>query len=360
MAACAIRWAVGLAVACCLVPASGAALAAAKAEAGADTAKPAADEAAVQKMEKQVAGVQDRMSALQQEEFNISMVTLKGQQAAIQGIEGQGLDKVRDELAKGSHNKEHLEYRAAMLAAAQQWQAFAEKYSRVLSMIKTLERDRDKAPAEMQTKIDELSKRAQDKYRSLLEKVADFYDKCAEFRQALQIYASLYQSLPENKRDRGLKEKLGDLYERTGDLKSALALYKGIFDAIPEKARFKDKNACLKLAGVYEKMGDVRNAALIYKGFWDAVAEKDRTKERSTGEKLGDICEKAGDMKSALDLYKACLASIPADKQEKDGAGLRKKIYNLEIKLGLRKGSPVADAAAASSSDNERNYGRRR
>jgi hypothetical protein len=351
-----IRTASGVMVALgCLALWSAAAFGAAKAAgAGPDAPKASGDETAAVKIEKQVANVQERMTALQQEEFTVSMAAMKAQQAA-QGTEDP--NKIRDELAKGNHKREYLEYKAACENAAQQYQALAEKYLRVVNMVKTLERDREKAPAELQPKIDELSRRAQDKYRSLLEKVADLYDKCAGYKMALQIYLTLYQAVPEDKRDRALKEKIADLYEKVGDLKNAAALYKAIFDSLPEKSRFKDKKICEKLGGLYEKADDLRSALAIYKGFWDALPAGDRGKERGMGEKLGDLLDKGGDPRSSLEVYKVCYESIPADKRENDGKTLRNKIYNLEVKLGLRKGSPVS---TGSSNNDDRKYGKRR
>jgi len=333
-------------------PAFGAAKAAG---ANPDATKASGDETAAAKIEKQIAGIQERMTTLRQEELTVSMAAMKAQQAA-QGAEDP--NKIRDELAKGHQNREYLEYKAACENAAQQYEALAEKYLRVAGMVKALERDREKAPAELQPKIDEFWRRAQDRHRSLLEKAVDCYDKCANFKSAIQTYLSLYQSLPEDKRDRTLKEKIADLYEKAGDLKNAAAFYKSIFDSIPEKERFGDKDLCQKLSTLYEKAGDLRSAIRIYEGLWDATPPNKRGKDRGLGEKLGDLLEKAGDLKSALKVYKVCYESIPADKRETDGKSLRDKIYNLEVKLGLRKGAPVP---TGSPNDGERKkYGKRR
>ena len=372
-------------------PAFGAATAAG---ANPDATKASGDETAAARIEKQIASIQARLATLRQEELTVSLAAMKAQQAA-QGTEDP--NKIRAELAKGNHKREYLEYKAVCENAAQQYQALAEKHLRVAGMVKALERDREKAPAELQPRLDELSNRAQDKYRSLLEKAVDYYDKCANFKSAIQTYQSLYQSLPEDKRDRTLKEKIADLYEKAGDLQNATALYKSIFDSIPEKERFADRNLCQKLSALYEKAGDLRSAILIYKslldsipekerfgdkdlcqklstlyekagdlrsairiyeGLWDATPPNKRGKDRGLGEKLGDLLENAGDPRSALELYKVCYESIPADKRETDSKSLRDKIYNLEVKLGLRKGAPVP---TGSPNDGDRKkYGKRR
>ena len=337
---------------------------------------PKADEAATAKIEKQINGIEDRMKSLQQEEFQVSIIALKAQAVA----EGADIEKYRQELEKGSKKKEHLEFRAAMESAAGQWRTIAEKYERIVNMTKTLERDREKATPALQAKIDELSKRATDKYRSLVDKVVSSYEKCADYKNAIQAYLGIIQLTPENKRDRGMKEKLGDLYERSGDFKDAMTLYKGILDSIPEKDRFKDRQLVEKVAGLYEKIGDFKNAmtlykgilesipekdrfkdrgpvdkivglcekigdfrtaAALYKGVWTAIPEKDRGADKGFGEKFGDLCDKAGDPKTALNVYRLTYGKIPADKQAKDGAGLKKKIRILEANLGIRTPGPL-------------------
>ena len=319
-----------------------------------DATKASGGETAAARIEKQIASIQERLATLQQESLTVSLAAMKAQQAA-QGTEDP--NKIRAELAKGNHKREYLEYKAACENAAQQYEALAEKYLRVAGMVKALERDREKAPAELQPKLDELSNRAQDKYRSLLDKVVEYYDKCANVKSAIQTYQSLYQSLPEDKRDRTLKEKIADLYEKAGDLQNAAALYRSIFDSIPEKERFADRNLCQRLSALYEKAGDLRSAIRIYEGLWNVPPPNERGKDRALGDKLGGLLEKAGDLKSALEVYKICYESIPADKRETDGKALRDKIYNLEIKLGLRKGSQVP---AGSPNNGDRRYGKRR
>lgn len=184
-----------------------------KPAAGADT--PKVDEADVVKLAKQIANIEDRLKSLQAEASQVSMA-----EVAAQGVaKGQDTRQVRDELEKGSKKPEHLQYRAAMEAVAGQYRALAEKYERVLGMTKILERDREKAPADKQAQIDDLSKRAADKHRSLLEKIVEVYEKCADYKNALQVYQGFYQAISEAKRDRPMKQKLCDLYKKVGDAK---------------------------------------------------------------------------------------------------------------------------------------------
>jgi len=341
-----------------------------KAPGGADA--PKADETAAAKFEKQILNIEDRMKNLQQEEFRASMATVKAQGVA----DGADIEKYRQELEKGSKKKEHLEYRAALEAAAAQWWGLAEKYERIISMLKGLERDREKASADMQAKGDELTKRAQDKYRSFLEKAVSCCSRCADYKNALRAELSLYQSTPEANRDLAMKKELADLYKKAGDTKNAVALYKGILDAIPEKDRFKDRKLVEEIANfsksagdfrttlllykglweaipekdrgkdgglgrtlaeLYEKVGDLRGALLVYKAIWEAVPEKDRAKDWGLGEKIGDVCEKAGDPKSALQIYQMCYDAMPDNekKDKKKGVPLNAKIQMLRAKLGV-------------------------
>jgi tetratricopeptide (TPR) repeat protein len=338
---------------------------------GADTAK--ADEAAVAKIEKQIAGIEDRMKSLQQEEFPVSMAAVNAQKVA----DGADIEKYRQELEKGSKKKEHLEFRAAMESVAGQWRAFADKYERVVNMTKTLERDRDKAPPALQTKIDDLVKRANDKYRSLLDKVISSYEKCADYKNALQIYLAIYQSTPEAKRDRRMKKELAGLYKNAGDTKSSLALYKSMLDAVPEKDRFKDRGFVEEVAVAFKDGKDFRTAYQLYKGLWESIPEKNRGKEKfakdygdvcvtagdargallvykaawdagdkkdwGLGEKLGDLCDKLGDAKTALAVLQVAYDGMSdGDKKAGDKGGkLNTKIQNLKSKLGIH---PAADA----------------
>ncbi|MCX5682186.1 MAG: hypothetical protein NT049_00660 [Planctomycetota bacterium] len=288
---------------------------------GADTAKP--DEALVAKIEKQIQVIEDRMKNLQQEEFQISMASVKVQTVA----DGADVAKYQEELAKGSTKKEHLEYRAAMEASAGQWRAFADKYERVVGMAKALERDREKAPPALQTKIDDLIKRANDKYRSLLDKVMSSYEKCADYKNALQIYLPIYQATPEAKRDRTMKKELAALYKKAKDIKSSLALYKSMLDAIPEKERFKDRGFVEEVAAAFKDGGDFRTACQLYKVLWESVPEKDRGKEK-TARDYGDVCEKMGDARSALIVYKAVW-----DASDKKDWGFGEKVGDLFAKM---------------------------
>jgi tetratricopeptide (TPR) repeat protein len=312
------------------------------------------------------------MKALQQEDSQISMAAVTAQGA----VKGEDVEKVRQELEKPVvSKKEHLEYRAILQAAAGQGKTLAEKYDRILSQLKTIDRERNKVPPALQTKIDELTKRAADKHRSTLEKVVSYYRKCADYKNAAQTQQIIFQMTPEAKRDREMRKELAGLYKQAGDLKNSVALYKSTFEAIPEKDRMKDRVLVEEVAGAYKAAGDLRGAIQLYKALWDTIPEKDRGKPKNpelaktiadfydkagdgrsaavfykaywdasdkkdwgTGEKLGDLCDKFGDPRTALTVYQAAYDAMN-DKEKNDknkGMKVNAKIANIKIKLGIR------------------------
>lgn len=334
---------------------------------------PKPDEAVTAKVEKQINTIEDRMKPLQQEEFQVSMATVKAQQVA----EGGDVAVYQQKLAEGNMKKEYLEYRAALESAAGQWRALAEKYDRIITMIKALDRDREKVPPAMQAKIDDLAKRAGDKYRAALEKIVTCYTKCADYKNAVAAQQNIYQMTPEANRDREMKKELAGLYKKAGDLKSAVALYKSTLEAIPEKDRMKDRKLVEEVAIAVKDAGDLRSAVQLYKSLWDSIPEKDRDKAKNpdiakalanlydtagdarsavvfykafwdasdkkdwgAGEKLGDLCDKLGDPKTALTVYQAAYDGMdkPTKDDKKKGGKLLAKIQNVKTKLGIRPG----------------------
>jgi tetratricopeptide (TPR) repeat protein len=251
--------------------------------AGLDAAEPAAaqpspQEAAVNKVEKLIASTRNRMNDYQKEEMELEMASLKAQQAASQGVKGPA-------------------YRNVMLAAAREWQGFAERFSGLGRTLKTLVAERPNVPANLQAEIDSLILRFNQKNRSLHMKAVDLYERAAEYRSAMAVCMALYRDIPEDKRagEGALKDRIAALCEKCGDNATALTIVKGIVDARPEEDRYKDIKLSQRLGGLYEK---------------------------------------AGDLKNALDVYKRALNAIPADKRARAGAALEKKIAAVEKKLG--------------------------
>jgi tetratricopeptide (TPR) repeat protein len=258
-------------------------------------AQPSPQEAAVHKVEKLIASACDRMNDYQKEELQLEMASLKAQQAASQGV--KDLNKAASQIAKGEMTAELRAYRAVMLAAAREWQGFVERFSGLGRILKTLVAERPNVPVNLQAEIDSLILRFDRKNRSLQVKVADLYERVAEYRSALAVCVALYRDIPEDKRggERALRDKIVGLCEKCGDNATALTIVKGIVDARPEEDRYKDIKLSQRLGGLYEK---------------------------------------AGDLKSALDVYKRALDTIPAAKRARDGAALEKKIAAVEKKLG--------------------------
>jgi tetratricopeptide (TPR) repeat protein len=260
-------------------------------------AQPSPQEAAVSKVEKLIASARDRMNDYQKQELEMEMASLKAQQAASQGV--KDLNKAAAQIAKGEMTAELRAYRNVMLAAAREWHGFAERFSGLGRTLKPLVAERPNVPANLQTQIDSLILRFNQKNRGLQMKVADLYERVAEYRSALAICMALYQDIPEDKRasEGALKDKIAALCEKCGDNATALTIVKGIVDARPEKDRYADLKLSERLGGLYEKMGDLKNA---------------------------------------LDVYKRALDAIPADKRAKGGAALQKKIAAVEKKLGVQ------------------------
>jgi len=272
-------------------PAVAAEKAAPPAKAGADGASPAAgksDEGGGSKIEKTIATIQDRLMQLQNEEFQVSMEALKIQQAGQQGVDSP--DKARDELAKGNTKPEYRAYKQALITAASKWQNFDARFAPLASQVKGLEREREKAPADVQAKIDDVTKKVMDKHRSLLERIADLYEKCADYRDALQAYQMILKDVPQNKlaAERPLREKIAGCYKGMGDFKTAFASYKAIFDGIPEKDRMKDKKIGTAMVDCLEKMNDLKDALELCKALLAATpGDKDLTNKVAEIEKKG-------------------------------------------------------------------------
>lgn len=246
--------------------------------------KPGAD-APGSKLEKMLASAEDRYTAIQTQELQLSMEVLTIQAKAQQALKDPA--KAREELEKPGGSKELRDYKAAMLACAAKWQGFEQKIQGLLSIIKPLEAQRDKAPAELQPRIDQLVSRTHEKHRAVQEKIADCYDKVAAYKEALQAYGAIYQGLPE-------------------------------------KQRASDRTLIEKLAGLCEKLKDYKRALEFYMVTYKGKSEKDRNGDRKLSENLSRCYEKLGDMASALDFAKKALATSPDDK------GLKERVAKLE------------------------------
>jgi len=266
IAAC-LAWAVVLSFGC---PAASPA-----AEPSATPAKTAAPgkgspEEVAAKIDAQVAALQEKVTAIQNEETQITIRILQAQKAAMDAGKIEDVKKVREYLANGKPKPEWREYRQFLAAAAQQWEIIAQNYGRAAAQLKPLEKDRDKASPEAQAQIDALGKRLADKRRALVEKAANCYYDGGECKKALPLFAALYQEIPEDKRkdEKTLTTTLADVYDKTGDFKTAVRLYEGLYRSASEADRQRGTmfNTSNRLATIYfDKLNDYKAALEFYK-----------------------------------------------------------------------------------------------
>jgi len=271
-------------------------------------AQPSPQELAVKKIEKLLNSARDKMNDFQKEEFQIEVAAIKNTGTALQAVKDP--KKAAASIAANKMSPEVKAYRDALLAAANQWSGFQQRFAALGRTLKTLDRERPNAPANLQADIDALTAKYNAKNRALQVKAAGQYEEAADYRSALGLLTAAYQDIPEDKRagETALKIEIGDVCAKAGDHAGALAAYKSILDAKPEKDRYNDAKFC-------EKVGDQYNAT--------------------------------GDLKMALDMYKHALdgtGGAKGGKGNKAADALKKKIADLEKKVGT---APPAAAPAA-------------
>jgi hypothetical protein len=228
-------------------------------------APPSAEELAVKKAEKLINSTRDRMNDFQKEEFQIEMASIRGEGTALQAVKNP--KTATDQIAKNALTPELRAYRDVVLAVAGKWREFQQRYSAMGRTVATLEKERANVPANLQTTIDELATKYNQKNRSLQLKIMELYEKAADYRSALAVAVAAYQEIPEDKRagERVLTETIADLCAKIGDNAAALAAYKSILEARPEKDRYKDAKLCEKVGDTYKATGDFKNGLVMYK-----------------------------------------------------------------------------------------------
>lgn len=268
-----------------------------------DAAPRAASEAAVAKVEKTLAAVQERLMQLQSQELHLNMEVLKAQQKANESradAAGRGANPPPGRGGRGGADSP--EYRKACVWAAQQNQALD---ARCLSLVKTMQGLAKESPglsAELQARLGETTARAAAKHRAILEKMGSLYNAAGEWKSALAAYMQVYQDLPEDQRARepNLQQTIAELCERVQDYKTAALLYKSILDGMPEGRRWRNWPLC---------------------------------------DRLGRALERAGDLKSALAVYKSVLEAMPPDRRDSDRGpanDINRRIADLERQLGVK------------------------
>jgi tetratricopeptide (TPR) repeat protein len=258
------------------------------------------------------------MNDLQKEEFQIEVTAIQSTGMALKAVKDP--KKAASSIAQNKMSPEVKTYRDTLLAAANQWSGFQQRYSALGRTMKTLDRERPNAPANLQADIDALASKFNAKNRALQMKAAGQYEEAADYRSALGLLSAAYQDVPEDKRagETGLKTEIGDVCSKAGDHAGALAAYKSVLDAKPEKDRYKDAKLC-------EKLGDQYNAT--------------------------------GDAKTSLDMYKHALDAVGGAKPGKDGKvskaaqEIKKKVDALEKKVGTPApaAAPAPDKAPAAA-----------
>ncbi|HUU31670.1 MAG TPA: hypothetical protein VMY69_06185 [Phycisphaerae bacterium] len=201
------------------------------------------------RLEKQIASLRDQMMQFQTDEFKVTTTTAKIEMAANQ-------PGIKPATA-----------RALYASAAAQWRAVNAKFGRVMSAAEKLDRERNKAPENLQAQIDLWVKRVYQKQTDLAERLISLYQKGGDAKSAVATYAAMLDQIPEHRREnpRAMKERLADLAAAAGNYKAALAQYTEILKSLPEKQQKEDIGLQWKIGETYEKMGN-NVAALQVKG----------------------------------------------------------------------------------------------
>jgi len=160
------------------------------------------------RIEKQLTDASEKLTALQEEELELSIKVLTAESKALDHVGDK--QKLKNALAKGSSSQDVVEYRNALLACAQQWQMMESKYAAVHRSLRNLEQKRQEMPEDLKSRAEEVVARILKNRRSCLEKVAAIYEKLMDDKMALATYVAIYQMLPEDQReaDKALKEKI--------------------------------------------------------------------------------------------------------------------------------------------------------
>jgi len=160
------------------------------------------------RIEKQLTDAGEKLTALQEEELELSIKVLTAESNALDHVEDR--KNLKNALTKGSTSQDVVEYRNALLACAQQWQMMESKYAAVHRSLRNLEQKRGEMPADLKSRAEEVVARILKNRRSCLEKVATIYEKLMDDKMVLATYVAIYQMLPEDQRetDTALKEKI--------------------------------------------------------------------------------------------------------------------------------------------------------
>ena len=206
------------------------------------SAKALAQEAvATEAFEKKIASLRDKLATLQSEEIGVS---IKAQQILLAGLENvKDMGNAGENLFQGRTGGGLAEYRQAIAANIQMWQAFGEKVNRLVPIANGLDRERGRAPKGIQPKIQEIVSLVQAKYRSIVLKMADLYERGGDYRNAVTFYRTALELLPEKSRyeDKGLVQKMATLLDKLKEFRAELQLLKAYGEANPTDTSYIQK-----------------------------------------------------------------------------------------------------------------------
>ena len=270
-------------------------------------------EAERSRIEKQITDAGEKLTAIQEEELELSIKVLTAESNALGRVEDR--KKLKDALTKGSTSQDVVDYRNVMLACAQQWQMMESKYAAVHRSLRHLEQKRGGMPEDLKSSAEKMAARVLKNRRSCLEKVATLYDKLTDDKRLLATYVAIYQMLPE---DLANLNHMTTLYRKMGDYKQALALYTDIYRQSP-----KDLGNLRNIAAMYEKLGDYKKAFALYTDIY-----RQSPKDFENLRNMAAMYEKLGDYKKALEKYKE------ADEQRREDVTNTTDLGRMYAKLG--------------------------
>jgi len=166
------------------------------------------------RIEKQLADAGEKLTALQEEELELSIKIHKAESDALDRVEDK--KKLKNSLTQGPASQDVVAYRNALLACAQQWRIMEGKYAAIYSGLRYLEQKREEMPEDLKSRVEEAVARILKNRRSCMEKVADIYSKLMDEKTVLAVYVAIYRMLPDDQRkaDTALKAKILELKKK--------------------------------------------------------------------------------------------------------------------------------------------------
>jgi tetratricopeptide (TPR) repeat protein len=251
--------------------------------------EPTAEEAeAAAQLEKQIASLRDQMMRLQKDEFRVTADTAKKEMAAKQ-------EGIKPAAA-----------RAWYVSAISDWRGMNAKFGRVMSAAEKLDRERDKAPKNLQAQIDLWVNRVYQKQTDLVERLVGLYQKAGDPKSAAAAYAALLDQIPDHRKEnpRAMKERLAVLLAAAGNYPAALAQYTEILKSLPEKQQKEDIGLQMKerMADLMAAAGNYKAALAQYTEILKSLPEKQQKEDFGLQWKIGGMYEKMGDAKTAVQI----------------------------------------------------------